>query len=652
MRWIGRAATAVIGVAIVLGPVAAAVLWARGRQWRSPSADQLHRWLDAPPPAAVVVVLIGGLAGAAWLLLSAYLLHRARRAVLEKFRRLRRMPLPTPAKMTAGSMVGLATLAMPSVAVPHPAPATVPVGTTDAGPTAEAAPTAPTGVDLPDHGWIPYSTALAVAAVGNLIWLNRRRHYQPRDPRPGRRPNDPDLQPLPATAEAIIASTPTPHGPQFPAAGTALAQLPTGRLALHGPGAMDAARALLITAVLSNALSATDDIAVTVPASDLTLLLDVPQGNLPRGLRIGEIHSPPPGEAGRDDADGHPGRPLTLLIEQPARPADQSPTAFHGDAEDAAEAKATVVVIGIALAGGQTWHVAADGTARTGDGPHGRLGTIGRQAAQDLLNLVQQHADSARPDPTSAAEPTTSSPDQPARAAGELRLLGGCRLLLNGAELHVRRSAGQQVLAYLGTHPDGATTAELIRAVWPGLNPAAITKRLHTTLTDLRQQLSPALSDAIDRRDNRYLINPQVVDTDLRRLRRALNDATSAISAPQRHAAAQALADAYPGELAAGFSWPWLHAIRETLRRDLIDAYVLLAAAAGPAEAVELLQAASAVDPYNDAVHEQACRILTDAGQADAATALRRARAQRLRAAGPTTDALDSRPRDRAGQQL
>jgi hypothetical protein len=58
-------------------------------------------------------------------------------------------------------------------------------------------------------------------------------------------------------------------------------------------------------------------------------------------------------------------------------------------------------------------------------------------------------------------------------------LLGGCELTIRDQSVALRRSAGLQIMAFLALHPDGATTSDLIRAVWPGLQPSTITNRLH-----------------------------------------------------------------------------------------------------------------------------------------------------------------------------
>ena len=155
-----------------------------------------------------------------------------------------------------------------------------------------------------------------------------------------------------------------------------------------------------------------------------------------------------------------------------------------------------------------------------------------------------------------------------------------------------------------------------------------------TTLTDLRQQLHPLAHEVIIRREDRYQLNPDTIDTDIRRLRRTITATATAMTAEQQQTAVQHIASAHHGELAAGFSWPWLHPAREALRRDVIDAYLHVAASAPAAQAVDLVRAAADVDPYNENLHQHAARILSATGEHAAAETLLRTHRQRLIAAG------------------
>jgi DNA-binding SARP family transcriptional activator len=227
-----------------------------------------------------------------------------------------------------------------------------------------------------------------------------------------------------------------------------------------------------------------------------------------------------------------------------------------------------------------------------------------------------------------------------------LTLLGTWRLEVRGTAVRLRRTAGLQVLAYLAVHPDGATTADLLRALWPGNAPGAITKRLHTTLTDLRDQLNGLVGAPVIRRHDRYLLNTEAIDTDLSRLRRAMTAAASAVTSGQRQSALEAITSDYRGDLAAGYAWPWLQPVREQLRRDVIDAYLLMAESTDTAHAAELLHAATSVDPYNADLHHRAQALLRATGEHSTADALEQAYAQRLSAAQAAIAAPGPTPSD------
>jgi hypothetical protein len=232
-------------------------------------------------------------------------------------------------------------------------------------------------------------------------------------------------------------------------------------------------------------------------------------------------------------------------------------------------------MIGDPAATGLAWQVATDGTA-SGPGlhPRRRLCVLDEQAGTDLIRLIRLSRrsviDNRDPiDPAPTAPPPADSADRreprPAldQPAARLRLLGGCQLTIHYEPVALRRSAGLQILAYLALHPDGGTTSDLIRAVWPGLPPNTITNRLHTTLSDLRKQLHPLLGDdPITRHDDRYHLNHRAVDTDLAAVHAVIQAATE----DQRRSACRALVHAYPGDLAAGYAWPWLQPVREALR--------------------------------------------------------------------------------------
>ncbi|WP_238453415.1 BTAD domain-containing putative transcriptional regulator [Micromonospora sp. ATA51] len=226
----------------------------------------------------------------------------------------------------------------------------------------------------------------------------------------------------------------------------------------------------------------------------------------------------------------------------------------------------------------------------------------------------------------------------------DLRVLGEPTLLINGEPLTIRRSAALQALVFLTVHHYGASSRQLVEAIWPGLPAHSLTGRLYTTLSDLRGTIRSACRlSVIDHTNDRYRINPAHLDADLWRLQAAVQHAATAVT---DHATAwQAVIDAYTGDLAAGYAWPWLEPAREATRRHVVDASVALAAMQpDPRRALALLQRGIRVDPYNENLHLRAMKALAALGDHTAIPDLCDSYNRRLAAAGlePSDDLRDA----------
>jgi DNA-binding SARP family transcriptional activator len=484
------------------------------------------------------------------------------------------------------------------------------------------------GVDLPGGGWLPPHTARDAAAVIGLTWLRRRHTYQPGTPLPSA-----PVIPVAATVAATYASDGDP-GP-IPSD-----RLPPGVTIFTGPGAADAARGLLVTALLAGAHT-TPATHIVITAADLHTLLG--GGRIPD--RLPGLHiTDHPDRTARHLTGGPDGTVVQLRY---AGPPDQTSSPVVVIAPDAA------------AAAGRVWTIAADGThAGDGDTAPGRLCVVPPQTTNDLLTLAAAAnrtttENAATPGITETASTVRLRPGAASTASARLQVLGACRLVIAGQPVPIRRTAAWQVLVLLAAHPDGATGRQLTEAIWPGLPPATITGRLYTTLAALRGETRNAVGgdDPIIHSHGRYLLNPQVVTCDLWHLHHAIAQASAALSTSQQHTAYRAVIAAHRGELAAGHDWPWLHPLREALTAHVLTAYSTLAAASPPAEAIALLSDAMTVDPYNDAVHRLAFQHLNDAGDHAAATALHDAYARRLATVRltPTPRWTDDSPTEQRG---
>lgn len=332
-----------------------------------------------------------------------------------------------------------------------------------------------------------------------------------------------------------------------------------------------------------------------------------------------------------------------------------SPSAATADRLAGLTRRAQVVALGAAPLG-CTWHIDRHGhtiDARTGQaGP--RLCVLDRTAATDLLTVLAHPTPSVSDGTSSTPAPRKPPVDVSVRIprqigsdippaviappaaspAVQLRVLGRPALTIDGQPVTIRRSAALQVLVLLAVQPDGATTTQLVQAIWPGVPVHTVTGRLYTTISALRAAVRAATSvTVLASTDDRYHLDPDGVDVDLWRLRIAAHHAAANLTDPVP--AWRTVIDAYTGDLAAGHTWPWIDQAREAIRRLVLDAYASLAAAHNnPHDRLRTLQAAILVDPYNQDLHQRAADELTALGNPAAAERLLHAHQQLLHRSG------------------
>ncbi|MEV1329885.1 hypothetical protein AB0J20_09955 [Micromonospora costi] len=665
MRWPRQLMSLLIVLGLLAGPplVLLALLGPPISGW--PTAEQVRAWVQQPLTERTLTAALTIAAWLVWLVLAYTVTIRALTGIRATARWLARLPLPTPLQATAGGMAGAAVLVgANAVATPSPAPPVlVAAGTLDSPTVTEH-----DGMARSDEGiavaggWLPREVAEQVAAAAALVWLRRRRDYQPRPPERLWR-EDPDLAPLPATAAAVQAALADTSQPA-PAAGIpTLTGVPAGGVGVTGPGALAVGRGLLVTVLLTGHRHPTGRLVTTRaalarllgPHTD-SLIERLPQlavvDTVDEAARL--VASAAASAWARGESETREGRtgvtthtPVVLLTEDDCDRRDVTPLA-----EAAATSRGSIVALGRWPAG-PTWQADSTGRLhdpRRPDGPGPRWCVLDQVAATDLLTVIAHTtgpaaADAAPPSVTHQPVPPgrrlprqeTRHDHRPSAGAGhrvELRVLGEPTLLVDGQPLTVRRSAGVQVLVYLAAHRDGADTRQLTDALWPGVPRGSLTGRLYTTLSELRGAVRDTCGlNVIDHTDDRYRLNPTNIQVDLWRLHDAIQHAATAVT--NTTIARQAVIDAYPDELAAGRTWPWLDPLREAIRRHVIDVHVALAdTAPDPHRAVELLQAAIRIDPYNTDLHTRAENALVALGEHHAAHELREGYLRRLTAAG------------------
>ncbi|MEH1059327.1 tetratricopeptide repeat protein [Micromonospora sp. CPCC 206171] len=618
-----------------------------------PTAEQVQDWVAQPLTERTLTAGLTLLAWLIWLFVAYTAIAAAARRVRSGARWLRRLPLPTPLQATATSVAGAAALGAGHAAVAQPAEPVAPVTAS----AVDGSPISPDTADTVDvgegvtiaGGWLPRETAEQVAAASALVWLRRRRDYEPLT---GSGPPRHDLAPLSTTVAAVRAALDATTHPDDPAerpppaearAAGPLTVLPT-TVALTGPGALPAGRGVLVTALLAALRQPADGTPTVITRRARAMLLGPAaavalQQGLP-GLQV---------TANLDDALtlAHGTARKVLLISETVPAAVGSRLAAVLDT-----GTVTAVVLGTSPVGA-TWHVDVHGrTSQVGRSQEGaaRLCVLDQVAATDLLavltltraTLQRQPADAtAVPRPRPAVDPVTLRAATPEVAkptpSVHLRILGKPAVLVDGRPVAVRRSAAWQGLILLAVHPEGLGARQLTDAIWPGIPAHTVTGRLYTTLSDLRRTIGAA---AVHHRDDRYRLDPDHVDVDLWHLRTAAQHAATALT--DHTGAWQKVIDAYTGDLAAGHTWAWVDPPRETTRRLVIDAYAAAVdAQPDPHRALELLEAALRVDPYNAHLHRRAADALTATGDHSGAAQLLHRYTHRLADAGLAPIPLD-----------
>jgi DNA-binding SARP family transcriptional activator len=235
-------------------------------------------------------------------------------------------------------------------------------------------------------------------------------------------------------------------------------------------------------------------------------------------------------------------------------------------------------------------------------------------------------------------QPPVAQPSTPAADGPRLRLnvLGKPVLhLVTGdttTEVRIRRSHGVQILVHLAVAPDGATSDDLMAALWPEARPYFSRGRFHTNISELRDVLAEAAgAEIIPRTDERYRLDPARLDVDVWRLTAAARRAATTVEPAHHTDALHEVIKLYTGPVAEGHNWLWLAPYRETIRRHVLDAYIgLTDTETDPAAALALVQEAIRLDPYNEDVYQRAMRLHAALNSADGVARTLRTLTERL----------------------
>ncbi len=540
-------------------------------------------------------------------------------------------------------------------------------------------------VQLPLGGVVGLSLALAISAALAAARLHRRRRWQPSEPTPGLADHDPlvtdTVDRLVRAAQAASKrgddsadeDEPQPKPPPAatpPAFGVLTVgyrdgreltlNLPaTGGLALDGPGALAAIRAMVVTAL---ARQPEPDVEVVVAGADLAQRLlpgvDSVHGletvaDLDAALRRLEVEALYRARL-LDDAEishidqfrnEHPSEPLPLLL----LVASTLPTVLAGRLAALLESGQGFGLAAIILGdpiGMEAIEVDTDGTVTAAPDEQGPLQELRGahmmmlhpdQGQEALAMVAASHGEPPVPLTDDSPDPDTPATSRFDAAkllapAGDtprpvqVRLLGTVRIEANGVEIRKGlRGAAREFLALLLAHPDGVDAEVAAEALWPDAPAPRGVERLRTALGNLRSTLRSATgmekAVVVSYAAGHYQVQLDLIDADLWRFEAALAEVADAGEPAARSAALQKAVGAYGGDLAEGEQYGWAERFREGLRRRALDAASNLADLherdGDTRAALAVLERAVTWDPYAEELYRRLMRLNAAIGRTD-----------------------------------
>lgn len=591
-------------------------------------------------------------------------------------------------------------------------PSASPPATSSAAVTDTEAPAADDGVvdgiALPG-GWITAGLATGLLAAVALVWKRRRHRYTPT---PIATPvlADDDLAPPlaastrirqalrrshAATVEVRVAAptvreySAAPIKPVLPPVGPSGADLAgagalplAAGLGLTGPGAHDAARAMLVAVLSSGTLDDPDAQGrAIIPATTLATLIAVSAvelGPMPRltiaasmaeamtileeeiirrARILGEHDVTDVAALRAADAYAEPLPQLLLIADAPDPVWRKRLATAIGLGE--------TVDIGAVLLGewphGTTLSVAGDGTTTGGDGQ--RLAVLDTDTAAEALTMLHEaYGEEPETPPTRAIAGTSASlrtlagdlldpepvvdanGDEPAvpapvahdeRRRAQVRVLGTPAVLdFSGQPVHKLRAKSVELLVYLAVNRTGAPLAQIMEALWPDATWRRASERLSTCVANLRHAIRAVLADGqaepgtdgrkiepVINSGGHYRLDPVIVDIDWWTVLDGYAHVAASIDNTARLAELKTAIDAIGGGLADGADYEWADADRENVRRHHLKIYAHAAdllAGDDPHQARLLLDTACQIDPLSEDLACRAMRAAAALGDADA----------------------------------
>lgn len=236
-----------------------------------------------------------------------------------------------------------------------------------------------------------------------------------------------------------------------------------------------------------------------------------------------------------------------------------------------------------------------------------------------------------------------------------LELLGPLTVIAAGAPVDDQlRAKARELLAYLGTHPDGATADTLAELLWPQAPPERSRQRLHTVIATIRSTLREASGQPEEQfvtlSKERYRLHSAAVACDYAELAALHNKLAAQPTNTDDRAELELLASAArlsAGELLADLPIDWAEDLREAHRQSQLDVLMQLAALHATHghrhEQIAALTQAQRVDPYAEHVAQELITAQLHAGERAAALRAYRLLEERLTELGVDPDPATAR---------
>lgn len=237
-----------------------------------------------------------------------------------------------------------------------------------------------------------------------------------------------------------------------------------------------------------------------------------------------------------------------------------------------------------------------------------------QEETQALATALEAGASGCLPAPAAPAKAPNAAPEaRPPEL--EIYAFGQAAVWRHGVEVPDREfqsARARWLLFFLLQHPEGATKAKLVEALYPGEEPSDASVNMN--LMRLRKALEPGLekgqpSRYVLRAEGRYAFNRQAsARLDALAFDAALKQAGAGGPEDQMSALHEALAH-YRGEYLPGCDLEWAEALRQRYRDKALSACRKLLALQDehqPEQALDTVHRALEVDPLSEEFHREA----------------------------------------------